>query len=29
MIKLYWSPRSRSISALWLLEETGLPYERG
>ena len=28
MIKLYWSPRSRSISALWLLEETGLPYER-
>src|SRR3954464_13697016 len=28
MIKLYWSPRSRSISAIWLLEETGLPYER-
>ena len=28
MIQLYWSPRSRSISALWLLEETGLPYER-
>ncbi|QHO73199.1 glutathione S-transferase [Bradyrhizobium sp. CCBAU 051011] len=28
MIQLYWSPRSRSISAIWLLEETGLPYER-
>ena len=28
MIKLYWSPRSRSISAIWLLEETGLAYER-
>ena len=28
MIKLYWSPRSRSFSAIWLLEETGLPYER-
>ena len=28
MIKLYWSPRSRSISAIWLLEEAGLPYER-
>ena len=24
MIKLYWSPRSRSFSAIWLLEETGL-----
>jgi len=28
MMKLYWSPRSRSFSALWLLEETGEPYER-
>jgi len=28
MIQLYWSPRSRSFSALWLMEETGLPYER-
>jgi glutathione S-transferase len=28
MIKLYWSPRSRSFSAIWLMEETGLPYER-
>ena len=28
MMQLYWSPRSRSFSALWLMEETGLPYER-
>jgi glutathione S-transferase len=28
MMKLYWSPRSRSFSALWLMEETGVPYER-
>ena len=28
MIKLYWSPRSRSFTALWLMEETGQPYER-
>ena len=28
MIKLYWSPRSRSFTAIWLLEEAGLPYER-
>src|SRR4051812_29464091 len=28
MMKLYWSPRSRSFSAIWLLEETGKPYER-
>ncbi len=28
MIKLYWSPRSRSFSAIWLLEESGLAYER-
>jgi glutathione S-transferase len=28
MIQLYWSPRSRSFTALWLLEETGLPYEQ-
>ena len=28
MIQLYWSPRSRSFSALWLMEETGQPYER-
>jgi glutathione S-transferase len=28
MVKLYWSPRSRSFTALWLMEETGQPYER-
>ena len=28
MIQLYWSPRSRSFSAIWLMEESGLPYER-
>jgi glutathione S-transferase len=27
MMKLYWSPRSRSFTALWLMEETGQPYE--
>jgi glutathione S-transferase len=28
MIKVYWSPRTRSFTALWLMEETGQPYER-
>ncbi len=28
MMKLYWCPRSRSFSALWLMEEIGEPYER-
>ncbi len=28
MIRLYWSPRSRSFTALWLMEESGLAYER-
>jgi glutathione S-transferase len=28
MIKLYWCPRTRSFTALWLMEETGQPYER-
>src|SRR5439155_22541155 len=28
MMKLYWSPRSRSFTALWLMEEAGHPYER-
>ena len=28
MMKLYWCPRSRSFSALWLMEEVGEPYER-
>jgi glutathione S-transferase len=27
MMQLYWSPRSRSFSSLWLMEETGQPYE--
>jgi glutathione S-transferase len=28
MMKLYWSPQSRSATILWLMEETGKPYER-
>jgi len=28
MMQLYWSPRSRSFTALWLMEETGKPYDR-
>ncbi|ETR77976.1 glutathione S-transferase [Afipia sp. P52-10] len=28
MMKLYWSPRSRAFTTLWLMEETGQPYER-
>ena len=28
MMKLYWCPRTRSFSSLWLMEETGQPYER-
>ncbi|MEH2511565.1 glutathione S-transferase [Nitrobacteraceae bacterium AZCC 1564] len=28
MMQIYWSPRSRSFSTLWLMEETGQPYER-
>jgi glutathione S-transferase len=28
MMKLYWCPRTRSFTALWLMEETGQPYER-
>ncbi len=27
-MKLYWSPRSRSFTTLWLMEETDEPYER-
>lgn len=27
-MKLYWTPRTRSIRALWILEESGLPYSR-
>lgn len=28
MIQIYHSPKSRSFSALWAMEETGEPYER-
>jgi glutathione S-transferase len=28
MMQLYWCPRTRSATALWLMEETGQPYER-
>lgn len=28
MIKLYWAPRTRSLRALWVLEESGVLYER-
>ena len=28
MMQLYWAPRTRSFTALWLMEETGLPYQR-
>src|SRR5262249_35703210 len=28
MMKLYWSPRTRSFSGLWMMEEAGQPYER-
>ena len=28
MMKLYWSPRTRSFTTLWLMEETGVPYKR-
>lgn len=28
MMQPYWSPRSRSFSSLWLMEEIGQPYER-
>lgn len=28
MMQLYWSPRTRSFTALWLMEESGAAYER-
>ncbi len=28
MMQLYWAPRTRSLRALWALEESGAPYER-
>mgnify|MGYP001165980557 CR=1 FL=1 len=27
-MKLYWAPQTRSATSLWLMEESGLPYER-
>ena len=27
-MKLYWAPKTRSMRALWMLEEAGCPYER-
>jgi glutathione S-transferase len=27
-VKLFWSPQTRSTRALWMLEETGIDYER-
>lgn len=27
-MKLYWCPQTRSLRALWMAEETGVPYER-
>ncbi len=27
VMKLYWAPKTRSLRALWMLEEAGLPYE--
>jgi glutathione S-transferase len=26
-MKLYWAPNTRAFNALWMVEETGLPYE--
>jgi glutathione S-transferase len=28
MMKLYWAPRTRAATTLWMMEETGQPYER-
>lgn len=28
MMKLYWAPRTRSFTTIWMMEETGQPYER-
>jgi len=27
-MQLYWAPRTRSLRALWVLEEAGVPYQR-
>ncbi len=26
-MKLYWSPKTRAVRAIWMLEETGVDYE--
>lgn len=28
MMKLFWSPQSRAATTVWMMEETGEPYER-
>lgn len=28
MMQLYWAPRTRAFTALWLLEESGQPFEK-
>jgi glutathione S-transferase len=28
MMQLYWAPRTRSFTTLWMMEEAGQPYER-
>jgi glutathione S-transferase len=28
IMKLFWAPKSRAARALWMMEETGAPYER-
>jgi glutathione S-transferase len=28
MMKLYWAPRTRSFTTIWMMEEAGEPYER-
>jgi glutathione S-transferase len=28
MMKLFWCPRTRSVRAIWMLEEVGQPYQR-
>jgi glutathione S-transferase len=28
MMKLYWAPRTRAVTTVWMMEEAGAPYER-